>query len=85
MAESAALPDRMPRLMDEASTIARVENGGLKVTKEGKHYKVSRPGEPGMVQIPVTPSDHRALRNVVMAIRRTFGVDVRRHPEKGAS
>ena len=51
----------------------RLSRAGFVVVKTNKnHYKVTSPGERGMVVIAGTPSDHRAEKNIEGYLRRTF-------------
>lgn len=43
---------------------------GFEIDEGGRHLKASRPGKPGKVIIPRTPSDGRGLKNAISVLRR---------------
>lgn len=74
-------PRRLPAPTDLASLKARLKAHGFIVTRGGKHDTVMHPRLPGMVTLPLTPSDHRWIHNAISEIRSRFGIDVRSTPE----
>lgn len=62
---------------DTADMLSRARRKGLEVIEDRDHYVLRRPGHPGQVAAARTPSDHRALPNTVLEIRRTLDVDLR--------
>ena len=52
----------------------RLRKQGYVITQtRSLHLAVTHPAKPGTVHMPSTPSDHRAIRNAVAQLRRTFG------------
>lgn len=64
-------PQTIPDLLDRLRAV------GFEVAGESTHHVVTHPGHAGTVTVPKPPSDHRAIPNAVMQVRRTFGVDLR--------
>lgn len=66
---------RFPASVEEV--LERLEGHGFDVCATGRHLSVTRPGAPGSVTVPRTPSDWRSIPNAVLQVRRVFGVDLR--------
>lgn len=49
------------------------QHGFVVTLTGGGHLKVTHPDKPGIVFMPSTPSDHRAVENTLAQLRRTFG------------
>jgi predicted RNA binding protein YcfA (HicA-like mRNA interferase family) len=52
----------------------RLVKAGYTITPtRNRHLAVQHPDKPGTVILPLTPSDHRSLKNATAQLRRTFG------------
>lgn len=63
---------------DTKELVERFRAAGFEVSHGGKHYKATHPSRPGQpTTFPVSPSDHRSIKNAVLEARREFGIDLR--------
>lgn len=68
---------------DRKEWLKRAGEHGLVVGKtRRRHLKITHPELAGIVFAPLTPSDHRSIKNCDRDIRKTFGIDMRTRPEK---
>lgn len=74
-AGSGPAPAPTPTNRNELLKLLRAH--GFIVTRGGKHETVMHPTLPGMVTLPLTPSDHRWIHNCLSEIRSRFGIDLR--------
>lgn len=72
---SGGIGSRFPQTISDL--LDRLRAAGFEVARESTHHVVTHPAHGGQVTVPKTPSDHRAIPNSVMEIRRTFGIDLR--------
>ena len=59
--------------------LTALEKAGFTVASGGTHDRVTHPEHPGLfVPLATTPSDRRFTRHTVAAVRRVFGIDLKR-------
>lgn len=70
-------PAQAPTPTNRNELLKLLHAHGFIVTRGGKHETVTHPTLPGMVSLPLTPSDHRWIHNCLSEIRNRFGIDLR--------
>lgn len=70
-------PARAPMPTSRPELLRLLREHEFAVTRGGKHELVTHPRIPGLVTLPLTPSDYLWIRNCVSEIRRRFGIDLR--------